>query len=512
MLVFDSIPFRRSPSFFGLLRFLAALLVLHPEGRAEDVSAGPLASQFRLTLEVGERQEWFGPLYVEETAPTREMVAVPPLGSYTRYLDTGFAEADVLYPFFTYDRFGEEYRFQLFQLLSFSGGRVSQTDTNSHRVTVFPFYFQQRSRIPEKNYTAVWPFYGHLENRLFRDEIDWIGWPLYVKTKRKPKYAAPIPEEEFLGGMYRFFESRRGDMTTHNFLAPIFHVRTGTALKGWQAWPLIGLEHKQPVTWTNRWDDVLVDGGHEKLFALWPVFMVNNTGLGTTNQERQTILLPFFSRLRSPLRDSTTAPWPIGVTLTVDRGRKYREWGAPWPFVVFARGEGKTTSRVWPFFGQSHNADLQSDFYLWPLYKYNRIHAPPLDRERTRLLYFVYSDTTERYTESGKAKRRVDAWPLFTFTRDWDGNERWQSLSVLEPFLPASKSIERNYSPLWSILRAEHNPATGARSESLLWNLYRHESAVTNQRSSLLFGLVQWQVGPEGRKSRWFYLPAEVAY
>src|SRR6185503_11513582 len=95
---------------------------------------------------------------------------VAPLCSYTADQGTEVAEFDLAYPFLTYDRFGTEYRVQLFQLLSFSGGRNQQDDAVK-RFTVFPFYFQQRSPDASLNYTAIVPFYGNLRNRLFRDEI-----------------------------------------------------------------------------------------------------------------------------------------------------------------------------------------------------------------------------------------------------------------------------------------------------------------------------------------------------
>jgi hypothetical protein len=497
-----------------LLRFapLALGLVLRLSAQADAISAGPLVSSFNLTLGPGEREEVLGPLFYRETSSAHELTAMPPLWSCTRYREIDATETDVLYPILTYDRFGQEYRIQFCQFFSFSGGVVSSADTNVSRFTLFPFYFQQRSPVPEKNYTAVFPFYGQLKNRFFRSEIDFALWPLYVKTKRTAKLAPPVEDESFLGPMHRIYQSRRGDITTYNFVAPIFHVRTGPGLTGWQAWPLAGAEHKQTLTGTNRWGDPQLEGGHEKYFALWPVFALEKSGLGTTNEEHYAAVLPLFATASSPARDSTTAPWPLGFTYTVDRARKYTEWGLPWPFVVFARGEGKTTSRVWPFFSQSHNETLESDFYLWPIYKYNRVNAPPLDRRRARILFYLYSDTTEKNLETGKGKRRVDAWPLLSYTRDWEGNERWQAVALLESWLPASKSIARDYSPVWSILRVEKNALTGASSESFLWNFYRHETAGTDRQGSMLFGLVQWHVSPEGRKARWFYLPGEMSY
>ena len=56
---------------------------------------------------------------------------------------------------------------------------------------------------------------------------------------------------------------------------------------------------------------------------------------------------------------------------------------------IFTRGEGKTTSRVWPLFSRSHNATLESDSYLWPVYTFNRTHSDPLDLQRTRVLFYL---------------------------------------------------------------------------------------------------------------------------
>jgi hypothetical protein len=381
----------------------------------------------------------------------------------------------------TYDRFGPEYRVQILQLFSFSGGKT-MGDTNVSRVTLFPLYFEQRSPIPEKNYAALVPFYGHLKNRLFRDDVEFILLPLYV-------------------------QSRKGDVVTDNFLFPLFHLRHGDHLSGWQFWPLVGHETKAVTFRTNMWEDVETIGGHEKGFVLWPFFIDATIGIGTTNTVHQQVLVPFYSKTRSPLRDSTTYFWPFGLTITDDREKHFHEWDMPWPLVVFAHGEGKTTSRVWPLFSQAHTPILESDWYLWPVYKYNRAHADPLDRERTRILLFLYSDMTERNTETGASVHRVDFWPLFTSRRDFEGNRRLQVMALLEPLLPNNKSIERDYAPVYSLWRAEKNAKTGAASQSLLWNLCRRETTPQSKKFSLLFGVFQYRSIPNGGHWRLFYIP-----
>ena len=59
---------------------------------------------------------------------------------------------------------------------------------------------------------------------------------------------------------------------------------------------------------------------------------------------------------------------------------------------------------------------------MWPIYKVQKIHAPPLERRRTRILFFLYSDTVEKSTETGRFRRRTDLMPLFTHRRDFNGN------------------------------------------------------------------------------------------
>jgi hypothetical protein len=408
------------------------------------------------------------------------MWAVPPLLSYTSDEATGLKEFDILYPLLTYDRYGDQYRWQLVQVLSFAGG--PHPDENARdRFTLFPLYFQQRSSDPAKNYTAVFPFYGHLKNRLFRDEIYFIMFPI-------------------------FGESRKKEVVTDNYLFPLFHLRHGPGLEGWQFWPLLGHEYKAVTTRTNGFNEEVTVPGHESLFVLWPIFFNSHTEIGTTNLAWQQGALPFYTFERSAQRDSTTVFWPFFSRID-NRDKKYREWDLPWPLVEFARGEGKTTTRVWPLFSQSHNATLEDDFYLWPVYKYSRARLDPLDRKRTRILFFLFSDTINKNTETQASSRLTYLCPLFVKHTDFNGNTRLQVIAPLEPFALGSHKIQRDFSPLWSVWRQEANPRAGVTSQSLLWNLYRRDTLRAHKKISLLFGLFQYQSGPEGSRIRLFYIP-----
>jgi hypothetical protein len=473
-----------SPPFLRLLFLLAGIFPCGLVSAQAEFweNLGPLYHRFPLTLDPGRRTEIAGPLLSYELRGETWGWTVSPLISYRNDPLTDWTEIDLAYPVITYDRFGAEFRFHIFQLFSFSGGQTMEEE-EKRRFTLFPFYFQQRSEDPELNYTALFPIYGTIKNRFLRDEIYFALFPLYARTTRR-------------------------DVVTWNYLYPMFHWRRGDGLRGWQVWPLTGHEVKEITYRENPFTDELdLIPGHERLFALWPIFFSNRLGIGSENPQTQRLLLPLYSFQRSPLRDTSSVPWPLGFTWTHDREHGYREWGAPWPFIVFSRGENRRINRIWPLFSQARTDTHQNEFYLWPVYQVRRVQSEPLDRRRTRVLFFLYSDLIERNTETQTALERTDLWPLFTARRDHQGNERLQILALLEPLLPHNKSIERTYSPVWSLWRSEKNALSGAASRSLLWNLYRRDITPDTRKTSLLFGLFQYESGPDGRRWRLFYIP-----
>jgi hypothetical protein len=461
---------------------LCCSLALPTSGQTnEDFVAGPFYSHFKLTLAPGSRREAAGPLYYEQESGTQTQWALPPLLCHTVTPDVDWTEMEILYPLLTYRRFGGEYKLQIMEMLSFSGGQADP-ETGVKKVTLFPFYFQQRAPDTNLNFTAVVPFYGELKNRLFRDDIKFVMFPLYSETRKK-------------------------DVVTDNYLFPVFDVRRGDHLRGWQFWPLAGDNRKTPTLHTNSLDEVEIVGGYDRFFAVWPFYLKDHNGLGTTNEESDLTVAPFFSHTDSPLRVQTSYGWPFGYTRIDDRGQKYEERDFFWPLFVKARGS-KYVSRAFPIYSHATNASLESHFYAWPFYKLNKLHSAPLERTRMRVIFFLYSDTFETNSESGKTFRRTDLWPIYHHRIDNDGKERWQALAAMEPLFPNNRSILREYSQVWSVWRYEKNPADGQSSRSLLWNLYRREDAPHSKKLSLLFGLFQYQSGIEGRRWRVCYLPA----
>jgi hypothetical protein len=457
-----------------------ALCFYSPVSAESVFHAGLLFDEFPLTLDVGHRMEAVGPFFYDQQRDSETTWAVPPLFSHDANPAVESREDDFLYPLMTYERYGQEYRWQFIQLFSFAGGQ-EPNGSEKKRFTIFPIYFQQRSPDANDNYTALVPFYGHLQNRLMRDKIFFVMFPIYSETRKR-------------------------DIVTDNYLFPFFDVQHGDGMHGWQVWPLFGARHKVVTTVTNGFGDTGIVGGYDKYFALWPIHFWQNNGIGTDDPQKFRADLPLYTYTRSPKLDSTSVLWPF-FTWIDEREKKYREWQGPWPFVIFARGEGKTTSRVWPLFSQSHNKTLESDSYLWPIYRHKEVHADPLGLTRDSILFYVYSAVTETNTQTGAEKKRRAMLPFFTWRRDFDGNERLQIFAPVEPALPNNRGVERNWSPLWSVWRCEHNAKTGADSQSLLWNLYRRDTTPGVKKCSLLFGLFRYQSDGENKRLRLFYIP-----
>src|ERR1044071_1307958 len=129
---------RLNKSFLYLLPvFLGCLVFVFPGigYSAEEFGLGPLWDHFRLTLAEGYRTEALGPFFYSEHKDSQDTWAIPPLTSHLRDPDVDSEEFDLCYPLLTYDRYGSEYRWQLFQLLSFAGGQNLDEQTN-HRFTL----------------------------------------------------------------------------------------------------------------------------------------------------------------------------------------------------------------------------------------------------------------------------------------------------------------------------------------------------------------------------------------
>lgn len=408
-------------------------------------------------------QTW-GPFFEKKIDENTSITLLPPLFSSIQNPKLEHRKWDIFYPLIGYVRYGKEWRFHMLQLFNFSGGSGSE---DAKRISLFPFYFHKKSSDENQNYIALVPFWGRLKNRFLRDEIHFIMFPIYIQSKKR-------------------------DVITNNYLAPFFHLRKGDRLKGWQLLPLVGFEKKGLTTKTNEIGETTQIGGHKKFFFIWPLYFHDQTGLGTNPQSHRA-LLPLFSFFQSPHRSSLTAPWPIGLTITRDHQRQYREIGFPSPFIVFARGEGKRTNRLWPLFGKAEKKGIASEFYLWPLFRKRRLETDYQIIEQRQWGLVFYVDKKELDKGDASVSQRRSLWPFFNWRSNSKGQSEFQLIAPFAPLFPANEAIARHYSPAFCLFHSVHFPEKNFRSRSFLWNFYRREKWEKELRGSALFGLIRWK-------------------
>ena len=364
-------------------------------------------------------------------------------------------QLEVVYPFFTYREDEQNWEWQLFQLL---GGRHEGSQERERRLDLFPLYFSGETTAGQR-YRAVMPFYGHLYDRLGQDEIRFVLFPGYARFRKGEAETTYTP--------WPLISRTRGERT------------------GFRIVPFYGQEEKPGV--------------FERRFVLWPLYISQRSGLDTDDPEDMQAILPFYVSQRSPMRDSTTVLWPFFSKVT-DRGAGYEQWDAPWPLVRIARGERRHTTRFLPFYTYEQRV-LKDEFLLkqltttstgilWPLYIHEVDELSGSRTERHRVLWWLYSDTHD--TGRDGDIRRTDAWPFFHYARDRQGAEQFQTLALLEPFLPGNEWVAHNYSPLWALYSFRRN-TEGAQEWSFLWNLLRHQETPGGRAIEVLGPLVRYR-------------------
>ena len=431
-----------------------------------ETHVGPIYDAHQRPFDSGTETEMFGPfLFWVHTARIAEG-GLRPLFYWAedRFID--HREWLFVYPLMTFTRYGMEGRWQLIQLFSWSVGRPpSNLEGDARRFTIFPFLFIKRSTLPEENYTALLPIHGTIKDRLGLREIRFTLFPIYLYTRK------------------------RNDVETVYVLWPFFSVPVGQGAHGFSFWPLYGHRRQE-----NQF---------QRDFLLWPIWLRADLDLNTENPRHLRLFLPFYAALRSKDLDFTSAPWPFSTHIE-DKKNQYHEHGTPWPFVAFGHGPDRETSRIWPFYGRATAPGRKSAFTLWPLWQQKQMITKDSERTRTRCLLIVFSDLQEKIRGVATVRRRIDWWPLFTWARDDEGNEKFQALSILAPLLPGNHGVAVNYEPLWGFIRWQKMQA-GTRTFSLFWNTVRQETGPAQKKLSLLLGLFQYQRTEERKQVRVFY-------
>jgi len=396
-----------------------------------------------------------GPLFKFQWRKEERDVAVRPL-FYTRAnTRERTTVSEYLYPLSSADTSPQASLFQVLQLYQNNTYRKDEEGKQEKGTMLFPFYISGTSR-NYGPYTSVFPFYGDIYERFWRDEYHYVLFPLYGRTVKK-------------------------GTTSTNYLYPFFATTRGEKESGFQFWPLYGQSAKEGV--------------YRKRFVVWPFYMEEQTGLDTGNPTNRLYLLPWYAAADSPANTSRYFFWPF-FGYRSDREGRQEERDYFWPFVCTIRGENRYLDSFLPLYSIERRKESRREWIVWPLYLNEQLDSALFRQERDRVLYFLYSDNRETWPKDGTEQRRTALWPLFLFNLDTRGIKSLAVPAPVESFLNR-EGIERSWAPFWRLYQQRWNDR-GDSAVSFLWNLYWHETR-GDDLAFELFPALQYREGKNMR-------------
>lgn len=376
----------------------------------------------------------FGPILSFDKTPDDGVTAFRPLFHSST---DGKASRDFtyyLYPLASSETTPDVSRVEFLQIVQKNTFRKAETEEKEQDSMLFPFYISGESK-KYGPYTSVFPIYGDIYERFWRDEYHYVLFPLYGRTVNK-------------------------GTTNYNVLWPFFSVTSGEKESGFRFWPIYGQSAKE--------------GSYKNRFALWPIYSQEEKALESGGFANRFNLFPLYSSFDSPAVTSRTWLWPFfGYATDTDKAEEERDY--LWPFWLTVSGKKRNVTKFLPFYADERTEDSTKNWYLWPFYRNDTMWSTNYRQERDKVLFFLYTKRQESWPADKKERTRTALWPIFLFTSTTDGENSLTMPALLESILDKD-GIERLWSPLWRIYSQKWNK-TGESSLSLLWNLYWHEKS-----------------------------------
>lgn len=388
---------------------------------------GPIYS--RMTdLEGHDRQQVLGPIFERSIGPTNQTLhAVRPF--YARQREaSGWVHHDLLYPLGTGSTLGHDTEWRV--LVGWYQDFDTSDPESAWRLMVLPIYFQGRTRDGD-NYFAVFPIGGCIGDLFFRDRIDFVLFPLWMRSEVR-------------------------GIETVNWLFPIIARTDDPRLRQLRIFPFYGKIQRRDY--------------YRKRFVMWPIW-TDAVWTYRYSAGRGFVFFPFYGRLRL----SDQSAWMVFPPFFRHSSSAQMSSGFyPWPFVQVEHGQ-REKFYLWPLFGYRNQAGFSYRFLLWPLINQTRTDRGDRELRTFRAIPFIYSESERiRYpnpaSKAPPPARRFEFWPLAAWDQPSTGPERLR-IPDLWPGrnMPA---IDRSWAPWWTLYRRDRM-GPDADSEAL-WGFYRH--------------------------------------
>lgn len=380
--------------------------------------------------------QYVGPLFFHQSfeATDTDVRGFRPLFLTTRTGDK--VEKNILYPLFTWKHEPGHSSFSFFHLIEHQSD--AEDTAPNDRLNIWPVYFSRHAADPEKSYRAFFPLGGTLKNRLGRDKISFIAWPLYLQTEKKGRVVTHMPW-------------------------PIIRTYNGPGFSGFEFWPLFGRNQHA--------------GDYDHRFYLWPLGHYSIDNLAAPIPDERLAVLPFYARSSGPGYISETYVWPFFGYTHRTQPDVYDERRYLWPFLVQGRGSERMINRWAPFYTHSVTPAAEKTWYLWPLYRHLSWRDLRLQQDKRQVLFFLFWQLEQHSLTNPAAApaRKTHLWPLFTAWDNGAGREQVQVLSPFEVLFQQNTKIRQLYTPLFALYQYDRQPDATVR-HTFLWNAisYRH--------------------------------------
>ena len=471
--------------FFTVLLLTAADLFADDENQTPGddalITIWPLLDYRENSTDKSSRLSIFGPVLSFESTAEDKAMAFRPLFHKTEDVKATRDFSYYLYPLASSETTPDVSRIEILQIMQKNFYRKAEPEEQEQQSLLFPFVITGESK-KYGPYTSIFPLYGDIYERFWRDEYHYVLFPIYGRTVKK-------------------------GTTNYNFLWPFFSVTSGEKESGFRFWPLYGQASKE--------------GSYNSRFVLWPIFMQEERGLDTSEPSSRLTIFPLYASFDSPSVTSRTWLWPF-FGYSDDSKKDEKEKDYLWPLWLTVTGSKRNVTKFLPFYSDERTEDSTKNWYLWPIYRNDTMQSRQYRQERDKVLFFLFSNRVESWAQDGKERRRTALWPLFLYTSNTDGAKRLTLPAPIESMLD-KEGIEKLWAPLWRIYVQQWNEQ-GDSSLSIFWNLYwhdrnkdslgwelfpfyRHRSTPSFLEVQILKGLINYRESSSSRKLSLFWLP-----
>ncbi len=324
---------------------------------------------------------------------------------------------------------------------------------------------------------GIFPLFGKIRGFLGWDELNWVLFPLFVRTVQEGRRHVWAPW-------------------------PILGWQEGGNTRGFHLWPLFSYsEHI---------------GRSKRTSVLWPIWTSFEEGTGRRHPRKGWMLWPLLGHIRQADFQSWSFAWPI-VGWASRPSTHYQAWHV-WPLLKLEDAPEKQRSfrKFLPFYARFETPEAEYFAFAIPLFWNYKSQTG----ERTRVATYALPLWVSVYEthKDGREARTWQLWPLIRRIENLAGDSSLKILSPgLSPVIPPD-ALSRNLGPFFELWSERKVAALDLEEKRSLGGLY-HEAAAAGHRRwslpllggrwtepdgtvhvSLLAGLLRWKTDPQGNK------------